>query len=295
MNTAQATPAPLNERTVQMYERWAHNYALLLDELPDADRRSWLERVCMETGPCGEVLEVGSGTGRDADYLESLGLCVDRTDAAEAFLMMQRDRGHSARRVNIISDDLLSTRTRGYDAIVAMCVLIHVDRHIVPSVLRKIHAALRRGGVFLVSMREGTADVISDRSFTSVWLPGTFERLLIEGGYTIEGSGRYVDSDGDVWRTLLCRRSAEAGTCATEAASGLAAVASPSIESSTAHTNDMRGTDSGELTPSKARLIVRRLLRWLFVDKLTDQLDRSPEYSRAKGDASNFQLRRSSR
>jgi len=89
-----------------------------------------------------------------------------------------------------------------------MCVLIHVDRSLLAGVLAKVRTALRPHGLFLVSMREGEGDLISPTCFTSQWRPGEFERLVIEAAFDIEGTGRYVDCDGDVWRTLLCRRGA---------------------------------------------------------------------------------------
>jgi hypothetical protein len=45
----------------------------------------------------GHVLELGSGPGGDATYLEGHGLRVTRTDAALAFVAMMRTAGHEAR------------------------------------------------------------------------------------------------------------------------------------------------------------------------------------------------------
>jgi SAM-dependent methyltransferase len=197
-----------NGRTIAMYERYARNYALLINPLPDPDRREWLNRLCREVGSGAHVLELGSGTGRDADYLESIGLRVRRTDAAQAFLDLQNERGADARLLNVIDDDLTAPGEPGYDAVVALCVLIHVDRPLLPGVLTKVRGALRPNGVFLVSVREGERDEITPSCFTSQWRPGEFERLVIDAALAIEGTGRFVDSAGDVWRTLLCRRDA---------------------------------------------------------------------------------------
>jgi 2-polyprenyl-3-methyl-5-hydroxy-6-metoxy-1,4-benzoquinol methylase len=206
MSIENVTQMTNNDRTLQMYEGYAHNYALLIGSLPDPDRRQWLERLSLEAGPGSRILEVGSGTGCDADYLESLGAEVRRTDATQAFLEIQAHRGQHAELLNVVTDDLVTAGQPGYDAILAMCVLIHVDRPLLAGVLSKVRTALRPYGLFLVSMREGEGDLISPTCFTSQWRPGEFERLVIEAAFDIEGTGRYVDCDGDVWRTLLCRR-----------------------------------------------------------------------------------------
>lgn len=204
-----ATPAVThNARTVAMYEGYARNYALLIAPLPDPNRKRWLERLCSEVGSGARVLELGSGTGRDADYLESIGVRVRRTDATRAFVDLQAERGVSADVLNVIDDELAVAGEPGYDAVLALCVLIHVDRPLLPGVLAKVRAALKPDGVFLVSVREGEGDEVSEAWFTSCWRPGEFERLVIDAALCIEGTGRYVDSDGDVWRTLLCRRDA---------------------------------------------------------------------------------------
>lgn len=197
-----------NARTIAMYEGYARNYALLIDPLPDANRREWLDRLCRETGSGACVLELGSGTGRDADYLESVGVRVHRTDAAQAFLDLQAERGARAHLLNVIDDELVRPGATGFDAIVAMCVLIHVDRPLLPGVLAKVRSALRPNGVFLVSVREGEGDEVTPNCFTSQWRPGEFERLLLDAALNIDGTSRSIDSAGDVWRTILCRRDA---------------------------------------------------------------------------------------
>lgn len=63
---------------------------------PGGDLMSFLDRLVELVG-IGDVLELGSGPGRDATCLEGRGLRVMRTDAAQAFAdMMRADGYHSA-------------------------------------------------------------------------------------------------------------------------------------------------------------------------------------------------------
>src|SRR5688500_14886667 len=121
MSNHPTTQVSHNARTVRMYEGYARNYALLIGSLPDPDRRQWLERLSSEVGPGAQVLEVGSGTGCDADFLDSLGVTVHRTDATQAFVDIQAERGHHADLLNLITDELVEPGQGGYDAVLAMC------------------------------------------------------------------------------------------------------------------------------------------------------------------------------
>ena len=56
-----------------------------------------------------------------------------------------------------------------YDGVWACASLLHCARNSLPDVLKRIHAALRRGGVCYMSFKYGTADrVKGGRAFTDL-------------------------------------------------------------------------------------------------------------------------------
>jgi 2-polyprenyl-3-methyl-5-hydroxy-6-metoxy-1,4-benzoquinol methylase len=130
------------QRTVQAYEGFAREYDALVDAKRPPHIQDALRRLVQCLPPGGSVLEIGSGSGRDADVVESLGAIVRRTDAAQAFLDLMAERGKKADLLNVVTDELGGP----YDGVLAMAVLIHVDREQTDAVLRKIHAALKPGG-----------------------------------------------------------------------------------------------------------------------------------------------------
>jgi SAM-dependent methyltransferase len=75
---------------------------------------AYLDRVADLVGQ-GHILELGSGPGRDAAYLEQRGVQVTRSDAAGAFVERLRAAGHQARQLDIRHDDLGDP----YDAVLA--------------------------------------------------------------------------------------------------------------------------------------------------------------------------------
>ena len=146
-----------SRRTIRSYEGYADRYARIRKG-PDQREQAALARVASMAGPGGRILEIGSGPGYGADFLETLGVEVRRTDAAQRFLDLQAERGRPGDRLDVITDPLGGP----YDAVVAQYVLFHVPRDAIDGVLAKIARALRPGGAFLVSMCEGEGETNGD-------------------------------------------------------------------------------------------------------------------------------------
>jgi 2-polyprenyl-3-methyl-5-hydroxy-6-metoxy-1,4-benzoquinol methylase len=190
-----------SRRTIHYYEGFAREYNGQVSARPPREVASALRRMVKQVRPGGLVLELGSGPGRDADFVESLGAKVRRTDATQAFLDLQEARGKHGERLNLLTDTLGGP----YDAILAMCVLIHVERAHTEGVLRKVRNALRPGGGFLVSVWEGTGETAGDYHMT-YWTRAAFAARLTSAGLKVEWDSRTVDSDGDTCLTFLARR-----------------------------------------------------------------------------------------
>lgn len=114
---------------------------------------AYLDQVAHLVG-AGTVLELGSGPGWDASYLEARGLHVVRTDGATAFVEMLLAEGHPARLLDVRSDDLGGP----YDAVLAGAVLLHLTRDEFVDVLRRAHQAVRTGGFLAATLKEGDGE-----------------------------------------------------------------------------------------------------------------------------------------
>lgn len=193
---------PTDRETIEYYERTARQYATEISPTPPAPRADALQRLIAYLPSGATVLEVGSGTGRDADYLEALGAHVRRTDVANAFIELQAERGKHAELLDLLTDELGGP----YNAVLAMCVLIHVDRARTHAVLHKVAAALRPQGAFLVSVREGAGEH-ADACHMTYWRRDEFAARLADAGLRVEWDSRDVDSADETWLTFLARRS----------------------------------------------------------------------------------------
>ncbi|HJU40757.1 MAG TPA: hypothetical protein VJ724_14400, partial [Tahibacter sp.] len=70
-----------SRRTIASYEDYAVRYDAIVAAAPGPNEAAALRRLMDVVKPGAQILEVGSGAGRDADFVESLGAHVRRTDA----------------------------------------------------------------------------------------------------------------------------------------------------------------------------------------------------------------------
>ncbi|MGO9789893.1 MAG: hypothetical protein ACLP8S_10495, partial [Solirubrobacteraceae bacterium] len=89
-------PLETNTTTLASYQAGAHLYAQRWQPNDPARLFAFLDVIAGLLPPTARVLEIGSGTGHDADLLEARGLSVRRTDATHAFVNQLRERGLSA-------------------------------------------------------------------------------------------------------------------------------------------------------------------------------------------------------
>jgi hypothetical protein len=209
-NTTRTTPRSeieavrLNRATIAAYEQYARNYALLIGSEPSPEWALALRRLD-RIAPVGIVLEVGSGTGCDADYLEDvLGRRVRRTDATAAFRRIQAERGRIVDSLNVMTDTLGGP----YAAVVALCVLIHVPHDSLPGVLRRIQQSLVPSGVVLISMREGEGVEHDGPWYTALWRESQLLPVLLGAGFQVETRSLHIDSAAESWLTYVLVKAA---------------------------------------------------------------------------------------
>lgn len=195
-----------NARTVAAYENCALAYAA---DVPPPT--GWAARSLQQLAdslPAGaRVLELGSGPGWDADFLEERGLSVHRTDVTAAFVDFQIQRGKQAQLLDALSDDIAGR----YDGIAMLCVLQHFERADLDAVLRKFAAALSDGGMLLLSYPLGDDEYwqkTDSGDYRVVrWSGDALDERLHAAGFAVAWDLEQ-DFDSGPWRAVLARRRA---------------------------------------------------------------------------------------
>lgn len=157
------------------------------------------------------MLEIGSGGGRDALELEARGLRVRRTDVAAGFVALLRDAGHPADVLDPLTDDLAHP-DGPYDAVWANASLLHVARADLPTVLARLGASTRAGGVLRMSVKEGDGEGWSTHGVVDVprmftyWRRDALEPVLDGAGWDVRHVVSADGMRGERWLEVVAYR-----------------------------------------------------------------------------------------
>lgn len=142
-----------NQTTVQTYEQDFDKYMDALDQAPH--HTEWLRKGLIGIPKDARIFEVGSGSGRDASFIESLGYSVQRSDVADSFITYLQKNKHSVQKFDLLSDDFSDSP---YDVIIANAVLLHFTRKEFLMSVQKISNSLSIGGKFIFCLQNGTGE-----------------------------------------------------------------------------------------------------------------------------------------
>ena len=190
-------------RTLESYRAAAATY-VEHSTRPGAQVRAYLDQFAGLVGT-GTVLELGSGPGWDAAYLEAHGPVVLRTDAVEFFVESMRKDGHRAEQLDILDGDYGGP----FDAVLANAVLLHLTRPQFRRALTCARLAVVDDGTFAFTLKEGdgeawsTAKLGLPRYFT-YWREPAVRRELAAAGWRVL-SLDHVQGRDEPWMFVLAR------------------------------------------------------------------------------------------
>lgn len=148
----------LNKQTISAYDENVDEYIKKSPQTVDGDLKIWIDKVFSDIDKTSKIIEIGSGTGKDADYLENQGYTIERTDASHGFIEFQKNKGRKIKYLDIISDNFSDT----YDVIFADAVFLHFGQKDLDFVLEKCKLALNNGGTIVFSLKQGEGDELTD-------------------------------------------------------------------------------------------------------------------------------------
>jgi SAM-dependent methyltransferase len=196
--------------TVAAYDAHAAAYRDGTRLMPEPVRRA-VVGFAAALEPGARVLEVGSGSGRDARALEEAGLAVRRTDVSRGFVRLLREEGYDAWLLDPLTDDLASPEG-DHDGVWASASLLHVRREDLPTVLRRLAGVTRPGGLLRMSVKEGDGARFSTNGHVAAprhvtfWREGPLRDVLDAAGWEVGEVDHQVAGDGGAWLEVTARR-----------------------------------------------------------------------------------------
>ena len=191
-----------NAVTLATYEQAAERFRESIPQEPSGVLLELFDLIDAHLPSGGTVLELGSGTGRDAIELEQRGHRVRRTDATGAFVEMIQADGYQADQLNALTDEFGGP----YDLVFADAVFLHFDRDQLATVLRK---AAEAASLLAFTTREGDGSEWSTRHLDlprhfTMWQEQPLRELLTDSGWTILALQRGQTRVGG-WFYILAR------------------------------------------------------------------------------------------
>jgi ubiquinone/menaquinone biosynthesis C-methylase UbiE len=178
----------MDEKTISAYNTLAREYDEKTTTFWDEFPKSVLDAFALRVGG-KDVLNIGSGPGRDGLLLSSRGMKITCLDASEVMVAMCKERGLPAVHGDMLSLPFPDTAFCG---VWAYTSLLHVTKQEMSLALSEVHRVLQPGGVFGLGMIEGEGECYRESSGVSMPRLFTYytreelEQLLISHHFTIE-------------------------------------------------------------------------------------------------------------
>ena len=200
-----------NDQTIEVYNRTVDLY---LQGTPGhylphhAPMRHWIEVSLAFKPNNGKILEIGSGPGRDAHFMKSLGHEVLCSDASSAFVDYLRQSGHEAVLLNALKDPIPS-----HAMIFANAVTPHFTQEELYSVLTKIYTCLPHDGIFAFSVKQGEGEAwidekLTEKRFVHYWHPTNIKRFVESIGFNVVFFAKDIQGDfpQHIWTLITVRK-----------------------------------------------------------------------------------------
>jgi len=196
-----------NSRTLQSYQDKTQEY---VDGTPPIDDtiRTWLDSSLTLTPKDGKILEVGSGFGRDAEYIREQGFDIECSDAVPNFVELLQKKGFKTRLLDLLKDEV----DDGYNMVLADAVLLHFTPEESEVVARKIHQALSKDGIFALRMKQGdgavwTEEKLGEPRYFYYWKAEELKGMLTNCGFEwLSMTESFTGHNNASWMHIILRK-----------------------------------------------------------------------------------------
>ena len=127
--------------------------------------------------PQSRILDFGCGSGRDTKCFLSKGHRVDAIDGSEELCKIASEyTGIPVKQMLFEELD----KNEEYDGIWACASILHVEKQLLPEIIRKMANATKEGGIIYTSFKYGDFEGIRNGRFFTYLTEESFEEILKE-------------------------------------------------------------------------------------------------------------------
>lgn len=112
-------------------------------------QKRWINYFLKNIPLKGSIIEIGSGTGYDASYMENKGFSVIRTDVYKDFIDYQKNKYKKlVHYLDVVSGKIDESINAKYDGLYAFCVFHLLSPYGINKSFRNIRKLLKYKGIF---------------------------------------------------------------------------------------------------------------------------------------------------
>lgn len=174
--------------TQSSYQATAEEYARNVANLAPTIS---IEKFCTLLPPQGVMVDIGCGSGRDAQIFSEKGLKVLGVDFCSNLLEIARKTAPLAQ-FQLLDIEETSLPTATFDGAWASSSLSHISKTMFPQVLKNIYKSLKDKGYFYINMKKGSGEVLEPdarygafQKFWSFFEEEELKQLLEDAEFTI--------------------------------------------------------------------------------------------------------------
>ena len=194
-------------------------------ETYDATAKQWSQRhatvgfwkdemeIFKKLLPSGKILEIGSGSGRDAKELIALGYEYVGTDISTGLIEVAKRENPSATFLAQIVYDLDFPEGTQFDGFWASAVLLHIPKAKIDQALQRIRKFVRNGGIGFISLKQGEGEELEervvdgseDKRFFAYYSEEGFKKILLKDNFEVLQAKLHPISEETTWLCFFVR------------------------------------------------------------------------------------------
>lgn len=167
---------------------------------------SFLESWAEKLPKGGRVLDLGTGSGRDAKWMVERGF---KTTAIDSSLNMCKEAsnyaGIAVRHLDVLSKDFTAFYRDFFDGVWACASLLHLSPLELPEALLNVYMALKEGGILFLSFKKGAEYREEDDGRCFLYLDELLLEIYLNSTPALKAFDMWdsVDERGTVWLNSL--------------------------------------------------------------------------------------------
>ena len=195
------------EKTLNYYDQHAREWAEKHHGFDETSFwKPWMEKL-QKYLPSGKLIEIGSGTGKDAANLVALGFDYVGTDASQGLLELARQRNPEIAFKKVRIQDLTEMFEEDmFDGFWSAATLLHIPKNEIDLALSNIHNVVKHDGFGFISVKEGTEEKEDENGrFYAYYTMEEFSNTLSSNSFEIKETETVTSPDGTVWLLYIVR------------------------------------------------------------------------------------------